>query len=122
MKNFHQIFFSKISRIGEIPRGKKYFFSRKYFFQNVSPPASFKIFPKIQKEVLEDSEPHLSYLFWAQNFAPLYFLGTKISNHAACFDILVPKKYKGAHFAPKIGNLDEARSLLTPLFGILEKS
>ena len=35
--------------------------------------------------MLEDSEPHLSYLLWAQDFDSLYFLGAKISKHAAYY-------------------------------------
>ena len=98
LEKISSTFFSKYLSYWGNPLTWKIFFSQKYFFQNVSPPASFKIFPKFQKEVLKNSEPHLSYLFWAQIFAPLYFLGTKISKHAAWFDILVPKKYKGAKF------------------------
>ena len=91
-EKFSPKFFSKnLSFRGNPPR-RKIFFSRKYFFQNVSPPASFNIFSKFEKEVLENSEPHLSYLFLAQNFDPFYFSGTKISKHAAWFDILVPEK------------------------------
>ena len=76
-------FFSKLFSYWGNPLTQKIFFSRKYFFQNVSPPASFNIFSKFEKEVLENSEPHLSYLFLAQNFDPFYFSGTKISKHAA---------------------------------------
>ena len=37
-------------------------------------------------------------IYWVQNFDPFYFSRTKISNHAAYFDISVPEK----HFYPPL--------------------
>ena len=86
-------FFSKLFSYWGNPLTQKIFFSRKYFFQNVSPPASLKIFQKFQKYLLDNSEPQLTCYRGVKNLSRKYFLAAEISNHAACFDISAAKKY-----------------------------
>ena len=78
--------------IGGIP-GRRIFFFEKSFTPKVSQVAFLNIFPKFQKELLEKIQPHLSYLLESLISTRKYFSRTEISNHAACFDILVREKY-----------------------------
>ena len=85
-------FFSDVPYWGN-PRTKKKYFFEKSFTPKASQVAFLNIFSKIQKEVLENSKPHLSYLVESQISTQKHFSRTEISKHAACFDILVCKKY-----------------------------
>ena len=70
------------------PRMKKNFFFEKSFTPKVSEVSFLNIFSKFQKEVLDDSEPQLSYYRGVKNLTPKYFSRTEISKHAACFDYI----------------------------------
>ena len=72
---------------------KKNFFFEKSLTPKVSQVAFLNIFPKFQKEVLEDFRRHLSYLLDSQISTRKYFWRSEMSKHAACFDISVRKKY-----------------------------
>ena len=77
--------------IGGFP-GRRNDFSKKSYTPKDSQVSFLNMFSKFQKEVFEDFRRHLTYYWTSQNFDPVYFLGREISKHAACFDILAPKK------------------------------